>query len=91
MPLRGNDQSEHATNRTDTVLQGIKNFSAVKSTTEVVHFRIPQGEKERLKALFAKKGFTLSEAIKIAVYRFAEEIESGKANLLNTRKNGNEL
>ena len=87
MPLRGNNQQPDsaAGKKAETVFTEIQKKYA-RASTEVITFRIPYGEKERLRAVFSRKGFTLSEALKIALYRFAEEVESGKIDLLITRK-----
>jgi hypothetical protein len=96
MPLKGkNAASEAAGKKASEVFEGIEknrpaksglrtiDASKYKGATETIGLRIPKGEKTRLKNLFARKGFTLSQALKIALYRFAEDIEAGRATLLD--------
>ncbi len=52
-----------------------KDYSQLPMTTETLSFRLPNGERERLRALFAKNGMTLTEGLKFAVYEFARHLE----------------
>ena len=43
--------------------------------TETLAFRVPYGERERLRLLFARNGMTLTAGLKAAVYAYAKELE----------------
>lgn len=55
--------------------QDRKDYSKLPMSTETMSFRVPIGERERLRALFAKNGMTLTEGLKMAVYEFARHLE----------------
>jgi hypothetical protein len=90
MPLRGktNEATDAASKKAAGVLEQLSkpapDVEKYKHATEVIGIRLPSGEKERLKTIFAQKGLTFSQAAKIAVYRFAEDLVSGKITLLDT-------
>lgn len=49
-------------------------FNKLPKTTEVIAFRVPKGERERLEILFAEKeGLRLSEGLKKAVYEYVNK------------------
>jgi len=50
----------------------------LEKKTEVVSFRVPIGERTRLRLLFARKGLTLADAVKTAVYDYAGRVERGE-------------
>lgn len=52
----------------------LKNFEKLPTTTETLSFRVPMGERERLRALFASQGMTLTEGLKTAVYEFSRRL-----------------
>ena len=96
MPLKGkNAASEAAGKKASEVFEEIEknrpaksglrtiDTSKYKGATETIGLRIPKGEKTRLKNHFSRKGLTLSQAFKIALYRFAEDIEAGRVTLLD--------
>lgn len=52
-----------------------KKFENLPSTSETISFRVPKGERLRLKNLFARHGLKMSEACKTAVYKYAKELD----------------
>jgi len=80
MPLKGKSFPDEAAGRkaAETFAKLEKDFGKLPATTETISFRVPKGEKERLRILFARQGMTLAEAVKKAVYEAAKKAEEGK-------------
>ena len=55
-----------------------RDFSKVKSTTEVLGFRVPMGERTRIRLAFARHGLTLSEGLKKSVYEYLKTLDGAK-------------
>ncbi len=77
MPLRGKvtTQDSAARKAADTFSKLDRDFGSLPSTTEVISFRVPKGETNRLKIHFARQGLTLAEGIKKAVYEAVKRQE----------------
>jgi len=52
-----------------------RDFSKLNKTTETVAFRIPTGERNRIRLLFARHGMTMAEGIKKALYEYLKVLE----------------
>ncbi|GHU32486.1 hypothetical protein FACS1894172_09180 [Spirochaetia bacterium] len=79
MPLKGSSAAaEKKAEQTVEQLSKNAKFSGLRKTTETISARVPTGEADRLRSIFAKSGYTLAQAIKIAVYHFAQELEEKK-------------
>ncbi len=81
MPLKGKPQQEDpAARKAAETFERLaqaqpKDFGSLPQTTEPLSFRVPKGEKARIRAVFARNGMKLSEGMKKAVYSFLEELE----------------
>ena len=80
MPLKGKPSTTDAAGdkAAQTFEKLTKSFGDLPSTTETISFRVPRGEKLRLRNLFARKGLTLAQGIKHAVYAYTTAIEQGQ-------------
>jgi len=77
MPLKGHKpENEIIPKAVETFerLNKSKNFDRLEKTTEVLAVRLPKGEKNRLRLLFARNGQTLSAGIKAAIYDYAKKL-----------------
>lgn len=77
MPLKGKPAPDDAAGKkaAETFAKLNRDFGSLPATTETISFRVPKGEKERLRILFAREGKTLAEAVKAAVYEYAKKAE----------------
>lgn len=77
MPLKGRSQGEGSASKkaAQTFARLEKDFSRLPRVTEIVSFRVPIGEKERLRQLFGRQGKTLTTAVKEAVYEYARKLD----------------
>jgi hypothetical protein len=77
MPLKGrtfnSDSSELKAKETFARLE--KSFGNLPSTTETISFRVPTGERDRLRLSFSRQGLTLAEGLKKAVYEYVAKLE----------------
>jgi hypothetical protein len=79
MPLKGKTAPDNAAGKkaAETFARLERSFGELPSTTETISFRVPRGEKSRLRVLFAREGKTLAEGVKAAVYEAAKKAEEG--------------
>jgi hypothetical protein len=49
-----------------------KSFAGMPNTTETVSFRVPRGERARLRLLFQRRGMSLANGLKAALYEYLE-------------------
>ncbi len=79
MPLKGRSgaSDEAAAQKAAATFDRLeKSFGTLPSTTETLSFRVPKGEKARLRLMFARHGMTLAEGLKKATYQLAEQLET---------------
>ena len=55
-----------------------KDFGKLKNATETLSFRVPNGERTRMRLLFSRHGMTLAEGLKTAVYEYLKTLEARK-------------
>ncbi len=77
MPLKGKPTTNDAAGKkaAETFSKLTRDFGSLPATTETISFRVPKGEKDRLRILFARQGMTIAEAVKTAVYEYAKKAE----------------
>lgn len=81
MPLKGKSKSDEIANKATETFERLSksfDFDKIKTKTEVISFRVPPGERDRLRILFARKGFTLAQGVKKLVYEYSEKVEKEK-------------
>jgi hypothetical protein len=55
-----------------------KDFGKLKHATETMSFRVPTGERNRIRLAFARHGMTLADGLKTAVYEYLKSLEGKK-------------
>ena len=55
-----------------------KDFGKLNHATETLSFRVPTGERSRIRLAFSRHGMTLAEGLKAAVYEYLKSIEAKK-------------
>lgn len=56
----------------------LNRLASLPKTTETLSLRVPIGEKERIRSVFARHGLTLANGLKAAVYAYLEQLEAKK-------------
>lgn len=77
MPLAGKKEPEDnaAALKAKKAFDKLDKLKGLQSTTETLSCRVPKGEKERLRLLFARQGLTLAQGVKKAVYEYAATLK----------------
>lgn len=79
MPLKGDQApSDAAAIHARDTFERINRLKALPKTTETLSCRVPSNEKIRIRLAFERKGLTLAEGVKKAVYAYLEQLEAEK-------------
>ncbi len=76
MPLAGKSQDDAAGRKAAETFARLS--KAKRTATETLSFRVPMGERERLRLVFAHEGLTLTAGLKLAVYQYVKSLETSK-------------